>query len=342
MEPLLEARDLRRHFVVSRGLGRGHGVVQAVDGVSLDVARGETLGLVGESGCGKSTLARLLVRLVEPSAGSLRFEGRDIMALRGGALRALRRRLQIVFQDPYSSLNPRLTVGSALAEVLQVHGLARGAERDRRVGALLERVGLDPRQARAYPHELSGGQRQRVGIARALAVEPRLVVCDEPVSALDVSVQAQILNLLRDLQAELGLAYIFISHDLRVVRQTSHRVAVMYLGRIVESGEAEALFAAPRHPYTRALLSAVPAADPGARRGRVVLRGDVPDPERAPSGCRFHPRCPEALADCERRDPPLGLVASGHEVACLLYPDRVVAPPRAPDAGPPRRPRQDP
>ncbi|HEX4932866.1 MAG TPA: oligopeptide/dipeptide ABC transporter ATP-binding protein [Gemmatimonadaceae bacterium] len=318
--PLLEVRDLRTHFAQKTGLfGRSGGVVRAVDGVSFDVFPGETLGVVGESGCGKTTLGRTILRLVEPTSGSIRFDGTDLLALRGAALRAMRRHIQIIFQDPFSSLNPRLTIGATIREGITVHRLAEGAEADRRVRRLLEEVGLRPEYASRYPHEFSGGQRQRVGIARALAVEPRLIVCDEPVSALDVSVQAQVINLLRDLQRDRGLTYLFIAHDLSVVEHMATRVAVMYLGRIVELAPAQALYREPMMPYTQALLSAVPVPDPTRARQRIVLAGDVPSPAAPPPGCVFHPRChhPARDAACERLVPPLEAKGTDHVAACL-------------------------
>ncbi|HTO69884.1 MAG TPA: oligopeptide/dipeptide ABC transporter ATP-binding protein [Myxococcota bacterium] len=319
-EALLDLRGLRKSFAVrAGGFGRPLRLV-AVDGVDLDVTPGETVGLVGESGCGKSTLARLALRLIEPDEGAIQFEGRDVRALSRGELRALRRRMQIVFQDPYASLNPRMTVGETVGEGLRVHKLARGAELERRVAELLDTVGLTREQASRYPHEFSGGQRQRVGIARALALEPKLIVADEPVSSLDVSIQAQILNLLLELQQRFGLAYLFISHDLRVVRHLSRRVAVMYLGRVVERAAADALFAAPQHPYTQALLSAVPVPEPGAGRRRQVLTGDVPSPIAPPSGCPFHPRCPKAIERCSHEVPALREVRPSHFSACHLAP----------------------
>ena len=291
MTPLLQVHDLVKHYTAG-GLFRGAAPpVRAVDGVSFEVGQGETLALVGESGCGKSSVGRTILRLQEPTGGQALFEGTDVFSLDRTSLRRLRRRMQIIFQDPYGSLNPRMTVGAAVAEGIEIHRLAAGAEIGRRVAALLEEVGLDPGYARRYPHEFSGGQRQRIGIARALAVEPAFIVCDEPVSALDVSVQAQVLNLLADLQRDRGLSYLFIAHDLAVVRQIAQRVAVMYLGHIVEAGRTEDLLSAPRHPYTVALLSAVPEPDPASRRSRIVLAGDLPSPSNPPPGCPFHTRC---------------------------------------------------
>jgi oligopeptide/dipeptide ABC transporter ATP-binding protein len=320
---LLVVKALEKHFPIRRGLfARAAGAVRAVDGVSFWVRKGETLGLVGESGSGKTTAGRSILRLIEPSAGTARFDGVDIFSLGDEGLRRLRRRAQIVFQDPYGSLNPRMTVGDTIREVLRVHDLARGRAADDRVRELLRLVGLPPEHAARYPHEFSGGQRQRIGIARALSVEPDFIVCDEPVSALDVSVQAQVLNLLADLQQRLGLAYLFIAHDLSVVEHVSDRIAVMYLGRIVELADAPRLIAAPMHPYTRALLSAVPTPEPVARRERIVLRGDIPSPASPPSGCPFHPRCPHPLkdADCARIVPPLAEKGPLHFAACIKEP----------------------
>ena len=321
MTALLEATGLVKHFPVST-LWRGAGarVVKAVDGVSFSLAQGETLAIVGESGCGKSTLARLVLRVIEPTAGSVRFDGRDLMAASSTELRGLRRHIQMVFQDPYGSLNPRLTVGQALAEPLALHGLADAAARPARVAELLEQVGLDGAAAQRYPHEFSGGQRQRIAIARALAAGPRVIVCDEPVSALDVSIRAQILNLLAELQARLGLAYLFISHDLAVVRHIATQVGVMYLGRLVELSPVEPLFEAPRHPYTRALLASVPLPLPGARVRQAPLTGDVPSPLAPPPGCHFHTRCAFAEARCRSDVPVLEPVPEaggvGGSVAC--------------------------
>ena len=315
MTALLQAEGLVKHFAT----GSGSAPVRAVDGIDLALAAGETLALVGESGSGKSTTGRLLLRLIEPSAGTIRLDGRDLLALKPTALRTARRELQIVFQDPYGSLNPRMTVGAMLAEPLRLHGLARGREVRQRVETLLDQVGLRPEHARRFPHEFSGGQRQRIGIARALAVEPQVIVCDEPVSALDVSIQAQIVNLLQALQQQHGMAYLFIAHDLAVVRHIADRVAVMYLGRIVETAPVAQLFAAPRHPYTRALLSAVPVPDPAARPNRTALTGEPPSPIDVPAGCRFHPRCPHAAEICRREDPRLTADAGGHAAACHLW-----------------------
>ncbi|HET7600891.1 MAG TPA: ABC transporter ATP-binding protein [Gemmatimonadales bacterium] len=317
LEELLRVEHLVKHYESGGFLGRRMPPVRAVEDVSFSVGRGETLGLVGESGCGKSTVGRTILRLQEPTAGSAWFEGEEVFALDRRALRTLRRRMQIVFQDPYGSLNPRMTVGAAVAEGIEIHRILPRPQIAKRVAALLEEVGLDPGYARRYPHEFSGGQRQRIGIARALAVEPAFVVCDEPVSALDVSVQAQVLNLLADLQQRRGLSYLFIAHDLAVVRQVAHRVAVMYLGRIVEEGRTEALLAHPSHPYTVALLSAAPEPDPKAAKQRIVLAGDPPSPSAPPPGCPFHTRCFHPAKDerCRTELPPLREV-NGTRAAC--------------------------
>jgi peptide/nickel transport system ATP-binding protein len=319
--PLVRVRDLVKHYPGARGwlgLGRPRGAVRAVDGVSFAIPAGKTLGLVGESGSGKSTVARTLLRLTEPSAGSFQLEGDDVFALPPGRLRRLRRRMQIVFQDPYSSLNPRMTVRQTLREPLAIHRLVPRPERDARVAKLLDEVGLDAELAGRFPHELSGGQRQRVGIARALSVEPVFLVCDEPVSALDVSVQAQVLNLLMDLKRARGLTYLFIAHDLAVVRHIADEVAVMYLGRLVERAPAPSVYAQPRHPYTRSLLSAVPVPDPAAPKQRIVLTGDVPSPASPPPGCPFHPRCPHPAKNeqCRTEAPALREITPGHLAAC--------------------------
>lgn len=317
---LVRVRNLTKHFPIRRGLlQRVTGAVKAVDGVSFDIAAGETLALVGESGCGKTTTGRAVLRLIEPTSGDISFDGVDVRALRGEPLRKLRRRMQIVFQDPFGSLNPRMTVGAAIKEGLIVHDLASGAEADKRVAQLLDEVGLRAEYADRYPHEFSGGQRQRIGIARALAVQPSFIVCDEPVSALDVSVQAQVVNLLRDLQKDRGLSYLFIAHDLAVVAHMADRVAVMYLGRIVELATRAQIFAMPRMPYTKALLSAVPVPDPAANRKRILLPGEPPSPANPPSGCVFHPRCQHPLKDesCSRIVPPLEEKSPGHFVACI-------------------------
>ncbi|HTC96185.1 MAG TPA: dipeptide ABC transporter ATP-binding protein [Bradyrhizobium sp.] len=314
MTALLEAKNLVKHFPASRNLfGRPTSFVRAVDGVSFHVDPGETLALVGESGCGKSTVSRLVLRLIEPDAGSISFEGRDLLSLDANELRAFRRQAQIIFQDPYASLNPRMTVGQILGEPLALHGLVPAAQRRARIEELLRLVGLEPRVARRYPHEFSGGQRQRIAIARALAVEPKLIICDEPVSALDVSIRSQILNLLRDLQDRLGLSYIFVSHDLAVVKHIADRVAVMNLGGIVETAATEALFAAPRHPYSRALLSAIPVPKPQAKRARMILQGEMPSALNPPSGCRFHTRCPFTVERCRTEVPELR-DGTGHAV----------------------------
>jgi oligopeptide/dipeptide ABC transporter ATP-binding protein len=319
-EPLLQARGLVKHFPITRGIifQRKIGAVRAVDGVSLEIARGETLGIVGETGCGKSTTARLLMRLLEATAGEIRFDGRDITHVKGAALKAVRREVQMIFQDPHSSLNPRKTVGSIIAEPFAIHGmLGEKGERKREVQRLMETVGLNPEHYNRYPHEFSGGQRQRIGVARALALSPKLLIADEPVSALDVSIQAQVLNLLRDLQRRLGLTVVFIAHDLSVVRYMCDRVAVMYLGKIVEIGPNEPLYAFPRHPYTGALMAAVPVADPSLHGSeRRLLSGDVPSPANPPRACRFHTRCPKAQPLCSTQEPQLEDKGSGTLVAC--------------------------
>jgi peptide/nickel transport system ATP-binding protein/oligopeptide transport system ATP-binding protein len=317
--PLLEVNDLVKHYPVRAGvLRRKVGTVHAVDGVSFSLGVGETLGLVGESGCGKSTVARSVLRLVEPTSGAIRIDGKDITHLSKTDLRPVRRSMQIVFQDPFASLNPRMTAGDIVGEPLSVHGLASGAEKQERVAKLFQQVGLRPDQMKNYPHQFSGGQRQRICIARALALNPRLIVCDEPVSALDVSIQAQVINLLIDLQRQHGFSYLFIAHDLAVVAHISHRVAVMYLGRIVEIADKTELFKNPRHPYTQALLASVPVADPRVKRLKPLVDGDVPSPVNPPSGCAFHTRCRYAIDRCKIERPGLKQAGAGHQVACLL------------------------
>lgn len=320
---LITVRNLVKHFPVEGS----DDVVRAVDGVSFEIFRGETLGLVGESGCGKSTVGRCILRLIEPTSGEVSFEGRDVLAMGRNELREMRREMQIVFQDPYASLNPRMKVGNIVGEPLLIHKVGNKRERRDRVAELLKKVGLDPDYRNRYPHEFSGGQRQRIGVARTLALNPKMIVADEPVSALDVSVQAQVVNLLQDLQQEFGLAYLFISHGLAVVEHISNRVAVMYLGRIVEVAGAADLYAQPLHPYTQALLSAIPVPDPKKKRERIVLEGDVPTPINPPSGCRFRTRCPIAIDECARIDPELREITPGHTAACIRVPGWESAPP---------------
>ena len=342
-ETLVSVRNLRKEFPIRKGvLSRQVGAVKAVNDVSFDVARGETLGVVGESGCGKTTTGRTILRLIEPTSGEIRFDGRDVKSMGTSELRALRREMQIIFQDPVSSLNPRMTVGAIIREGLTIHKLAEGAAADARVRQLLQEVGLRPEYSNRYPHEFSGGQRQRIGIARALSVEPKFIVCDEPVSALDVSVQAQVINLLEDLQRDHDLTYMFIAHDLSVVEHIADRVAVMYLGKIVELATAEDLYREPMMPYTQALLSAVPVADPHARKERIILQGDVPSPSNPPSGCVFHPRChhPAKDAACASIVPPLEEKTPGHFAACIKQPPTTVSWEQQKEAGgvhPPER-----
>jgi oligopeptide/dipeptide ABC transporter ATP-binding protein len=342
-EPLVLVRNLKKEFPIRKGvLSRQVGAVKAVNDVSFDVARGETLGVVGESGCGKTTTGRAILRLIEPTSGEIWFEGRDVRSMGTSDLRALRREMQIIFQDPVSSLNPRMSVGAIIREGLTIHKLAEGAAADARVRQLLQEVGLRPEYSNRYPHEFSGGQRQRIGIARALSVEPKFIVCDEPVSALDVSVQAQVINLLEDLQRDHDLTYMFIAHDLSVVEHIADRVAVMYLGKIVELATAEDLYREPLMPYTQALLSAVPVADPKARKERIILQGDVPSPANPPSGCVFHPRChhPAKDAACAAIVPPLEEKTPGHFAACIKQPPTTVSWEQQKEAGgvhPPER-----
>jgi oligopeptide transport system ATP-binding protein len=322
-ETILEVKNLIKHFPITKGFifQKQVGAVKAVDDISFSIRQGETLGLVGESGCGKTTTGRVILRLMEPTSGDVQFENQNVFKLGKEELRRMRRNMQIIFQDPYSSLNPRMTVGDIIGEPLEIHNLARGKEKVRRVQELLEVVGLSPYHANRYPHEFSGGQRQRIGIARALAVNPKLIICDEPVSALDVSIQAQVLNLLQELQKEFGLTYLFIAHDLSVVKHISDRIAVMYLGKIVEIATAEELFANPQHPYAEALLSAVPIPDPTMRRERIILPGDVPSPVNPPKGCRFHTRCLYAQDRCKVNDQELtDYWNNGHFVACEVLP----------------------
>jgi len=320
-EPLLEIRGLKKYFSIKKGVFRQNaGWVQAVDGVSLHVGKGETLGLVGESGCGKSTIGRCILRLLEPTEGEILFEGKNIRSLDSAGMKGFRRKVQAIFQDPYSSLNPRMSVGHIVGEPLLVQGIHPEAKREERVEDLFRKVGLRPEYMSRYPHEFSGGQRQRIGIARSLALQPDLIVCDEPVSALDVSIQAQVINLLDDLKLEFGLSYLFIAHDLSVVEHVSDRIAVMYLGKIAEVAKDTELYSNPLHPYTRALLSAIPIPKPGQKKKRTILRGEVPSPINPPAGCRFHPRCSEAMEACSQEEPVLKAVGDQHLVSCFLYP----------------------
>jgi oligopeptide transport system ATP-binding protein len=323
---LIEVNRLVKHFPVENS----DDVVRAVDDVSFEIIAGETLGLVGESGCGKSTVGRCLLRLIEPTSGEVLFENKNIVDLAHGEMQKLRREMQIIFQDPYSSLNPRLSIRSIIAEPLKIHRIGAKREQNERVADLLQKVGLDPKYADRYPHEFSGGQRQRIGIARALALNPKFIICDEPVSALDVSIQAQVVNLLQELQEEFGLTYLFISHGLAVVEHISDRVAVMYLGKIVEICGADELYANPLHPYTQALLSAIPVPDPKAKRERIVLRGDVPTPINPPSGCRFRTRCPLAIDECAKVVPELREITPGHFAACIRVERYDIAPAKTP------------
>jgi peptide/nickel transport system ATP-binding protein/oligopeptide transport system ATP-binding protein len=318
-QALLEIRNLKKYFPVRRGvLARVVSHVKAVDDVSFTIKKGETFGLVGESGCGKTTTGRAVLRLIEPDSGEIRFEGTDMLQLGASELRVLRRDMQIIFQDPYASLNPRMTIRTIVGEPFAIHGIATGSDRDNRVAELLTTVGLEPSVMSRYPHEFSGGQRQRIGIARALALRPKLIVADEPVSALDVSIQSQIINLLADLQVQFGLTYLFISHAIPVIEHISTRIGVMYVGKLVEVGTSQQICVNPKHPYTHALLSAVPVPDPAAKKQRIVLMGDVPTPINPPSGCRFHPRCPIAVDRCKTEEPPLRPLDDGRQVACHL------------------------
>ncbi|MGD9206762.1 MAG: dipeptide ABC transporter ATP-binding protein [Desulfobacterales bacterium] len=320
METLLSVEDLEVHFPIKKGvLSRVAGYVYAVDGVSISLGKGETLGIVGESGCGKTTTGLAVLRLIEPTAGTIRFGETDITTLSTSKLRSLKREIQMIFQDPYSSLNPRMTVNHILRDPMEIHNLYPGAERKERIAYLLEKVGLRPEQGRRYPHEFSGGQRQRIGIARALALNPQVIIGDEPVSALDVSIQAQIINLLIDLQQEFNLSYIIIAHDLAVVEHICDRIAVMYLGKVVETASYHNVYTNPKHPYTQALLSAIPVADPKAKKERMILKGDVPSPINPPSGCAFHPRCPHRMDACDQETPELKDIGDNHLVACYLY-----------------------